>query len=92
LAKIWTYAGKFLALINPCSRHAQIDDVQRQDPKGNPIVQEYILPDFSTNRQGRVRRPDDIIAETDQILLMNNERFTVPEILFRPDDIGQYPC
>ena len=23
---------------------------------------------------------------------MNNERFTVPEILFRPDDIGQYPC
>ncbi|KAF9046356.1 actin-like protein ARP6 [Panaeolus papilionaceus] len=59
----------------------------RTDPKHNPIVQEYILPDLSTNRMGRVRQPDDIITETDQILVMNNERFTVPEILFRPDDI-----
>lgn len=24
-----------------------------------------------------------------QVLYMNNERFTVPEILFRPDDIGK---
>jgi len=71
--------------------HAQNNNVQRQDPKGNPIVQEYILPDFSANRQGRIRRPDDIIADTDQILLMNNERFAVPEILFRPDDIGWCP-
>jgi len=63
-------------------------DICRQDPKGNSIVQEYILPDFSTNRQGRIRQPNDIIAETDQILVMNNERFSVPEILFRPDDIG----
>jgi actin-related protein 6 len=69
--------------------HAQTDDARRQDPKANPIVQEYILPDFSTNRQGRIRYPEDIVAETDQILLMNNERFAVPEILFRPDDIGQ---
>jgi len=28
------------------------------------------------------------MAETDQILVMNNERFAVPELLFRPDDIG----
>jgi actin-related protein 6 len=60
----------------------------RVDPKHNLIVQEYVLPDLSTNRQGRIRHPDDIIAETDQILVMNNERFTVPELLFRPDDIG----
>ena len=59
----------------------------RMDPKNNPIVQEYILPDLSTNRSGRVRQPDDIV-DTDQILVMNNERFTVPELLFRPDDIG----
>lgn len=57
------------------------------NPKHNPIVQEYILPDLSTNRSGRIRQPDDIV-ETDQILVMNNERFTVPELLFRPDDIG----
>uniref|UniRef100_A0A8H7XR10 Actin-like protein ARP6 n=1 Tax=Psilocybe cubensis TaxID=181762 RepID=A0A8H7XR10_PSICU len=60
----------------------------RIDPKRNPIVQEYVLPDLSTNRKGRIRQPDDIITETDQILVMNNERFTVPELLFRPDDIG----
>ena len=59
------------------------------DPKNNPIVQEYILPDLSTKQNGRVRQPDDIV-ETDQILVMNNERFTVPELLFRPDDIGMY--
>ncbi|KAF8886226.1 actin-related protein Arp6 [Gymnopilus junonius] len=63
-------------------------EICRIDPKHNPIVQEYILPDLSTNRKGRVRLPDDIITETDQILVMNNERFTVPELLFRPDDIG----
>ncbi|CAA7262815.1 unnamed protein product [Cyclocybe aegerita] len=60
----------------------------RIDPKRNPIVQEYILPDMSTNRKGRVRIPEEPLAESDQILLMNNERFAVPELLFRPDDIG----
>jgi actin-related protein 6 len=29
------------------------------------------------------------VTDTDQILVMNNERFTVPELVFRPDDIGQ---
>ena len=61
---------------------------ERADPKHNLIVQEYVLPDLTTNRKGRVRHAEDIITETDQILVMNNERFTVPELLFRPDDIG----
>ena len=43
---------------------------------------------MSINRRGRVRSQEDIITEADQILVMNNERFTVPEIIFRPDDIG----
>ncbi|KAG6856228.1 hypothetical protein H0H87_006322 [Tephrocybe sp. NHM501043] len=60
----------------------------RMNPKSNPIVQEYILPDLTTNRRGRIRQPNDIVAEADQILVMNNERFSVPELLFRPDDIG----
>jgi actin-related protein 6 len=64
------------------------DGACRLDPKGNSIVQEYILPDLSTNRKGRIRRPDDIVTETDQVLVMNNERFSVPEVIFRPDDIG----
>lgn len=60
----------------------------RASARDNPIVQEYILPDFSSNRKGRVRQPDEMLEDSNQILYMNNERFTVPEILFRPDDIG----
>jgi hypothetical protein len=60
------------------------------DPKNNPIVQEYLLPDLSSHRKGRIRQPDEILADTDQVLTMNNERFTVPEIIFRPDDIGMF--
>ncbi|KIM40974.1 hypothetical protein M413DRAFT_72674 [Hebeloma cylindrosporum] len=70
------------------TNYMQDTETCRVDPKHNPIVQEYMLPDLSTNRKGRIRHPDDIIAESDQILVMNNERFTVPELLFRPDDIG----
>jgi hypothetical protein len=58
------------------------------DPKGNSIVHEYLLPDLSTNRKGRIRTPEDVISDTDQILIMNNERFTVPELIFHPDFIG----
>ncbi|TEB40080.1 actin-related protein Arp6 [Coprinellus micaceus] len=58
------------------------------DPKGNPIVREYVLPDLTQNKQGRIRQPGDIVTDNDQVLVMNNERFTVPELLFRPDDLG----
>ncbi|EPT05352.1 actin protein Arp6 [Fomitopsis schrenkii] len=57
-------------------------------PMDNPIVQEYVLPDFSANRPGRVRRSGEALDEQSQVMYMNNERFTVPEIIFRPNDIG----
>lgn len=60
----------------------------RTDPKNNPIVREYILPDYSVHRRGRVRNLGESLDESFQILYMNHERFTVPEIIFRPDDIG----
>ncbi|KAH0585832.1 hypothetical protein H2248_007122 [Termitomyces sp. 'cryptogamus'] len=60
----------------------------RINPKSNPVVQEYVLPDLTSNKKGRIRQSDDILVEADQILVMNNERFCVPELLFRPDDIG----
>jgi hypothetical protein len=56
----------------------------------NHIVQDYVLPDFATRRKGRVRVPEEDLSDSDQVLRMNNERFLVPEILFRPDDIGGY--
>jgi actin-related protein 6 len=58
-------------------------------PKRNPIVQEYLLPDYAQNRPGRLRDPNtDILSDTDQVVVMENERFAVPELLFRPSDIG----
>lgn len=67
----------------------------RTKPKNNPIVREYILPDYSQNRGGRLRNPGEVLATDDgsksfQILYMDNERFAVPELIFRPDDIGDY--
>ena len=66
-----------------------IDGYFRENPRNNSIVQEYILPDFALNRRGRIRQPDEIMEDSYQVLYMDNERFTVPEILFRPDDIGE---
>lgn len=54
----------------------------------NPIVQEYILPDLSAQRGGRVRAPGEPPIDGAQILRMGSERFAVPELLFRPDDVG----
>ncbi|CAG8459142.1 2447_t:CDS:10 [Paraglomus brasilianum] len=68
-------------------------DTGRRNPKENPIVQEYVLPDFSRNSKGYVRdkkrssRSTNDIYE-DQVLRMNNERFTIPELLFHPSNIG----
>ncbi|CDO69876.1 hypothetical protein BN946_scf184884.g35 [Trametes cinnabarina] len=60
----------------------------RGQPDDNPIVQEYIFPDYSSKRPGRIRRPGEPLDVSCQTLIMNNERFTVPEILFHPADIG----
>ncbi|RZC42603.1 actin-related protein 6 [Asbolus verrucosus] len=56
----------------------------------NHIIRNYVLPDFNNIRRGYIQDADkkDEIAENCQILRLNNERFTVPEILFHPSDIG----
>ncbi|KAJ3864444.1 actin-related protein Arp6 [Lentinula novae-zelandiae] len=55
----------------------------------NPIVQKYVLPDMSTSRKGRLIEPGDMTLGSEQVLVMKNERLSVPEIIFRPDDIGK---
>ncbi|KAI1785539.1 actin-like protein Arp6 [Ganoderma leucocontextum] len=61
----------------------------RARPTANPIVQEYIFPDYSARRPGRIRNPGESLDEsTQQTLRMANERFSVPEILFHPTNIG----
>jgi len=63
-------------------------EICRASPKQNPVVMEYLLPNFSISRGGQIRPPGYELSQTDQVLLMENERFTIPELLFRPDDIG----
>ncbi|KAJ6574470.1 actin-related protein Arp6 [Mycena capillaripes] len=60
----------------------------RSGPKGNLIVKEYVLPDLTKSNAGKIREPDDIPLDTDQVLIMGNQRVAVPEIIFRPDHIG----
>lgn len=48
-----------------------------------------MLPDYTTIRRGYLRdvvRPDEELEQ--QTLRMNNERFSIPELLFRPSDVG----
>ena len=58
----------------------------------NTVARDYVLPDFTTLRRGYMKSQEDSTGrpqvEGEQIIRMNNERFTVPEILFNPSDIG----
>lgn len=67
-----------------------IESSIRSDTKSNKIVQEYILPDFSSNKRGRIRGPDEMPVDSEQVLYMGNERFSVPEVLFQPAYLGTH--
>ncbi|OHE99627.1 actin [Colletotrichum orchidophilum] len=67
---------------------------------GAGIAKDYVLPDFHTKTQGVVRDYDPAMhtkarkmaaraANNDEDnLTLRNERFSVPELLFQPSDIG----
>lgn len=68
---------------------------------GGGIAKDYVLPDFHTRSNGIVREYDPSQTSrakklaasrpgeaTEDILTLRNERFTVPELLFHPSDIG----
>lgn len=57
----------------------------------NPFRRDYILPDLSTigaDPLGHVRRDDEALDGSEQVLVMNNERMSIPELLFTPSDAG----
>lgn len=65
--------------------------------KRNTIVRDYVLPDYVKTRRGYVQNPWEQKTESSdsktpdneqQMIRMNNERITIPEILFHPSDIG----
>ena len=62
-----------------------------RSPGDNTIARDYVLPDFTSIRRGFMKSVEDSTGrpeEGEQLIRMNNERFMVPEILFRPSDIG----
>jgi actin-related protein 6 len=62
-----------------------------KDKKNSTLRREYVLPDLSrggVDPLGHVRTPDEELDGTEQILVMNNERISVPELLFYPSEVG----
>lgn len=63
----------------------------------NEIVLDWVLPDYNTNKAGYKRPPKPRKPKTDaapgtkneeDYMMLGNERFTVPELLFNPSNIG----
>ncbi|KAL3423968.1 actin-like protein arp-6 [Phlyctema vagabunda] len=67
---------------------------------GGGIAKDYVLPDYHNRTKGIVRDHDPNLAKlkklrptnpgemAEDILTLRNERFTVPELIFTPTDIG----
>ncbi|EWC44214.1 hypothetical protein DRE_06959 [Drechslerella stenobrocha 248] len=59
--------------------------------KRNDIVKEYVLPDYKTLFRGVLKENSErgfIGKDTEQKLVVGNERFMAPELLFHPGDVG----
>lgn len=58
----------------------------------NPIVVDYVLPDYNSGKLGhrRAHIPKKLgpARDDEQVMVLGNERFTVPELLFSPTDVG----
>ncbi|EFC40097.1 actin-related protein ARP6 [Naegleria gruberi] len=54
----------------------------------SPFLVDYVLPDYKNSKTGYVLKTDRPSNEDLQILTLNQERMAIPEILFRPSDIG----
>ncbi|KAJ2965582.1 hypothetical protein NUW58_g10860 [Xylaria curta] len=65
---------------------------------GGGIAKDYVLPDFHTRSRGVVRDYDPTQAPrsrrlgvgefSEDVITLRNERFTIPELLFNPSDVG----
>lgn len=66
-------------------------EIAKKRPPENKIIREYVLPDFTTIKRGYVRElgtTNGKQSDDQQILRLTNERFTIPELLFHPSDVG----
>ncbi|KAK6357840.1 Actin- protein 6 [Orbilia blumenaviensis] len=59
--------------------------------KRNNIVKEYVLPDYKNLHKGLLRDVPErhhLGKDMEQTLIIGNERFMAPELLFHPGDVG----
>jgi actin-related protein 6 len=75
-----------------------VGDQKRE--KDLSVVVDYVLPDYNTHKQGFMRPHDPTLSAkvrkatsagggtTEDFMTLGNERFTVPELLFSPSDVG----
>ncbi|RPB23502.1 Actin/actin-like protein [Terfezia boudieri ATCC MYA-4762] len=72
---------------------ADLEKCKRMKKGGNPIVMDYVLPDYNEGKAGyaRAHAPRQgklAMGPDEQHMTLGNERFTVPELLFTPSDVG----
>lgn len=61
-------------------------EIAKSKLENNPIIKDYVLPDYTTLRRGYLKNPEP--PNELQTLRLSNERFAIPEILFFPSDVG----
>ncbi|XP_015437707.1 PREDICTED: actin-related protein 6 [Dufourea novaeangliae] len=61
-------------------------EIAKSKLENNPIVKDYVLPDYTTLKRGFLKSPEP--PNEQQTLRLSNERFAIPEILFHPSDVG----
>jgi actin-related protein 6 len=65
-----------------------LEDLAASRRRDSPFKKEWLLPDGVTSTWGQLVQPGEPRGPKDPILVINNERFMVPEALFNPADIG----
>jgi actin-related protein 6 len=63
-------------------------NIAAKDPNGTSLRRSFVLPDFQNVMRGFVKREESPITEHEQLLWMESERFSVPELLFSPSIVG----
>jgi actin-related protein 6 len=58
------------------------------DYRDTALKKLFVLPDFHHVLRGYIKGDVEIPTQDEQVLSMEIERFCVPELLFRPSDIG----
>mmetsp|Transcript_10675 Transcript_10675/g.32681 ORF Transcript_10675/g.32681 Transcript_10675/m.32681 type:complete len:416 (+) Transcript_10675:86-1333(+) len=73
----------------------ELEDMRKRINGTDAKVVEYVLPDFTADRQNRlgsIKQPGQPVLEDAPTLKLLNERISVPEALFHPSDIGFMQC